>query len=141
MWSPRQFLRNLFAFGFVALVLFTALEALLGSLVALALLFFGPISAAALCEGKTSAKTGGVIPSGAEAWSVARGMAETYLAVLVILSAIMAISFPDIRIWLARTNILTIAILYSTTTLVAFVSIRWCYTLGATMALEKRNSN
>ena len=141
MWTPRLFLRNLLAFGFVAVVLFMMVEALLGSIVAVAVLFLAPVSAAALCEGAGFARSGRTLPEGPQVWSVARDMAESYLGALVIISAIMAVSMPDFRLWLARTSILTIATLYGTTTLVAFVAIRWSYALGARLALEKRNSN
>jgi hypothetical protein len=141
MWKPRDFLRNLCLFSFLGLLLFLFLGSLLGPVIAVLVLFFGPVAAAALWEGMRSATVRGTAVPAGHIWTASRAMAEVYLTFTVILSMLVALWTPGFLRWLGTADLFVIIFIYGTMTLVAFVAIRWSYAWGVTLALEKTKGN
>jgi hypothetical protein len=140
LWIPRRFLRNLSAFSFAAILLFLFLNNLFGGLVAVAVLFFGPVFASAMIEGFCTADITGRAPDTASLWAASRDMTEGYLAFVVVVSLIVALWAPDFRYWLGHAALSTIFILYGAATLIAFVFIRWSYAGGVSLRLSQHNN-
>jgi hypothetical protein len=141
MWNARRFLRNLFAYSFVMVLLIGFLQALLGGLSAGFTLMFAPVAIAALQEGQTFAVETLEDPSNEQIWRVSFAMAEVYLTFLVMVSALVALGFHDFRSMLGHSNIVLIFFIYGVFTLISLIAIRWSYAWGVKLGLNQQNNH
>lgn len=141
MWNPRRYLLNLLACNVVILVLFAVALSLLGILPTVFAAAFLPPALAAMNEGQKHAATARQFPETASIWRVSRAMAEVYLTILVIATAVLAIGNSEFRADLATASLFNLLLVYGSFTGIALIVIRFAYAFGIKLQLDEENNH
>lgn len=141
LWNPRRYLVSLLAYSVVILILFAVILSLLGFLVSVLAAAFLPVALSAMQEGQKYAETTREVPENLAIWRVSRAMAEVYLTVMVIATALLAVGNAELRADLGTANLLALFIFYGSFTLMALVVIRFAYAFGVRLQLDEGNNH
>lgn len=140
MWNPRRFALNLILFS-VSVWLVTVVIQMLFSIGSTAATSVIPAMLAAMQEGQKHAIATGHRPEASDIWRISRAMAEVYLGVTVVFCVILVVVSSDVRYVFAHINIGALFVIFGLFTGLALVFMRWGYSLGIRLGLQKSNKN
>jgi len=141
MWNPRRYLANLLAYNMVMLVLSAIMLSLLGFLASVLAAAFLPVALAAMNEGQKYAARQRQVPEPSAIWRAGCAMAEVYLTVLVVATAVLALISAEFRGDLATANLFALFVFYGSFTGIALVVIRFAYAFGARLQLDEGSNH
>ncbi|MEM1351211.1 MAG: ABZJ_00895 family protein [Pseudomonadota bacterium] len=141
MWNPRRYLFNLLGYSLAMMVLFTIGVSLFGIILSFLVAAFLPVGLAALTEGQKYAAMSQTQPDNVSVWRVSAAMAEAYLTILVVATAILAIGNGQFRADLGAASLFLLFVLYGGFTAAALIVIRIAYAFGVKLQLDAENNH